>query len=122
MFFKNSKEWVARLLRKMFGLVLGEELNSHLLGMYLRLLINFTKYIQDTSYYYFMLQHNLLQLISAILYNHLSQSTSILIYTLRLMNNILVNDITLTLQILREIMAAKLVSIHQQLSHNPEVQ
>ena len=104
MFFKNSKEWVARLLRKMFGLVLGEELNSH------------------TSYYYFMLQHNLLQLISAILYNHLSQSTSILIYTLRLMNNILVNDITLTLQILREIMAAKLVSIHQQLSHNPEVQ
>ena len=90
--------------------------------MYLRLLINFTKYIQDTSYYYFMLQHNLLQLISAILYNHLSQSTSILIYTLRLMNNILVNDITLTLQILREIMAAKLVSIHQQLSHNPEVQ
>ena len=122
MFFKNSKEWVARLLRKMFGLVLGEELNSHLLGMYLRLLINFTKYIQDTSYYYFMLQHNLLQLISAILYNHLSQSTSILIYTLRLMNNILVNEITLTLQILREIMAAKLVSIHQQLSHNPEVQ
>lgn len=74
------------------------------------MLINITIYVDNLIYYYPLLDSNILHIINVNLtYNR--SNKDVMILTLRLLNNMLVNDVKLTELILREVLLANIVQL-----------
>lgn len=89
---------------------------------YLRLLISLTHYLNNPLYYYPLLSLHLLEAISLVIYSQQGQSGWSLTYSLRLLNNLLVNDWRLTHQIMESFVISKLISLHSFSGGQPKLQ
>lgn len=80
-----------------------------------------TRFLDKPSYYYPLLSSNLIVIINSNFIIH-KQHKEIIIYTIRLLNNMLVNDVILTESILQEIQINTLIDVFKANEHDMGVQ
>ena len=119
LFERGDRREVRKLVGRTAELALQEK-ESELLTGYLRLLVQLTLLTEQLSFYYSLLSSHILMAVNSIcLLGDHSPITVILAF--RLLNNILVNDFTLTAGILKEVMLSKLFSLPSRYPHCPEI-
>lgn len=97
-FYKNT-EIIGKLVYQCIQYALVDE-NPHIHIYTLQLLINITRFLNKPCYYYPLLSSNVIFMINSNLITH-KQHKEIIVYTIRLLNNMLVNDVILTESILQ---------------------
>lgn len=86
-----------------------------------RLLINITIYVDNIIYYYPLLENHILHIINVnLLYNR--KNKDLMILTIRLLNNMLVNEVKLTQLILKEVLLSNIVQLFEVYSCSFEIE